>query len=366
MQISATDKEKLFRQALHTLGAPIRKIHLDDSQMDTFIEMATENYIEYIQNWLIESQWANLMGNSITETDFTVAFTTKNYDYITDYTYAYSKIVGLQTGEGGYELKKDYINLQKGVQLYQIPAKREINQIMWFTPPTMDQSIIDPFIGVWSNLFGAEYIGLGSYYIMPASDILMRAADRNLKNRIIRSDMTYKITAGPNGTKFLHLLNVPGGKYDFRRALEKQGKIWYWYYDLSKGGSANECSEVNKDIIKTISDVPFDDMEFTDMNNPSKIWIRRYFIALCKEALGRVRGTYSGKIPGVDDGTDLEMDYQSLLTEGKDEQTTLREELNKRLEKFNPLELLKRYASEAEEINKALKFRAIKDPIKII
>jgi hypothetical protein len=40
--------------------------------------------------------------------------------------------------------------------------------------------------------------------IAPAFDILLTAADMNLKNRIVRSELVYKITAGANGTK-LHL-----------------------------------------------------------------------------------------------------------------------------------------------------------------
>jgi hypothetical protein len=43
------------------------------------------------------------------------------------------------------------------------------------------------------------------YYIAPAFDILLTAADMNLKNRIVRSELVYKITAGANGTKLLHL-----------------------------------------------------------------------------------------------------------------------------------------------------------------
>jgi hypothetical protein len=33
----------------------------------------------------------------------------------------------------------------------------------------------------------------------------LTAADMNLKNRIVRSELVYKITAGANGTKLLHL-----------------------------------------------------------------------------------------------------------------------------------------------------------------
>ena len=40
---------------------------------------------------------------------------------------------------------------------------------------------------------------VGSYYMMPAFDILLRMQDRNLKNRIIGGDLTYRITAGAGG-----------------------------------------------------------------------------------------------------------------------------------------------------------------------
>lgn len=362
MRIDPQEKNKLFRQAKHQLGAPVRKIQLDEEQMFSLLEMATEDYVEYIQNYMIEHQWPSLLGLDISEADLTRAFVTRTFDSITQYTYAYSKIVGLGAGEGGWELKKDYITLRAGQQLYQIPAGREINEVLWFTPATLDQSVIDPFLGVWNNQFGAEYIGLGSYYIMPAFDILMRAGDRNLKNRIIRSELTYRITNGPNGTKFLHLMSTPGGRFDFRAALINQAKVWYWYYDID--GDNTTCLSENKDIIKSPADVPLDDLSFEDINDAAKIWVRRYFIALCKETLGRVRGTFNGKIPVPE--AEMEVEFQSLLSEGKDEQSELRVELKERLERFDPTRMLERQADEAEQINRQLKFRPFIKPYRVI
>ena len=87
-------------------------------------------------------------------------------------------------------------------------------------------------------------------------------------------------------------------------------------------------------------DVPLDNINYDDLNDPSKTWVRRYFIALCKETLGRVRGTFGGKIPVPD--ANMEIEYQSLLSEGKDEMITLKKELEDRMFKLNPLEILKR------------------------
>ena len=362
MRINPEEKQKIYKQAKHRLGAPIRKIQLEDEQMDSLLEIATEDYVEYIQNYITEHQWPALISLDINEADLTRAFITRGQDFVTQYTYSYSKIVGLGAGEGGFVLKKDYVELKRNVQIYEIPANREINEVLWFTPSTIDQSIIDPFIGVWSNNFGGEYIGLGSYYIMPAFDILMRAQDRNLKNRLIKSELIYKVTNAPDGKKFLHLMNTPGSDFDFRGSLFSQGKVWYWYYDIN--GNKDECLQKNKDIIKSPADVPFHNMSFDDLNEPSKVWVRRYFIALAKETLGRVRGTFGGKIPIPD--ANMEIEYQSLLSEGKDEMVTLKKELEDRLSRLSPLEILKRVSEEATYVNTSLKFRAFQKPIKII
>lgn len=363
LQIDPQEKEKMFRQARHRLGAPLRKIQLEDDQMFSLLEMAYEDYLEHIQNFMIEHQWINLLGLDINEDDIARAFITRNYDLLTQYTYAYSKIVGLGAGEGGYELKKDYIVLRKGVQIYEIPARREINEVLWYTPATLDQSVIDPFLGVWNNQFGAEYIGLGSYYILPAFDILLRAGDRNLKNRIIRSELVYKITNGPNGIKYLHLLSVPGGRFDFRSALIDQARVWYWYYETPAKGDNCDLDKY-KDIIKSPADVPLGNMSYNDLNAPSKVWMRRYFIALCKETLGRVRGTFGGKVPIPE--AELTMDYQSLLTEATNDIAILKKELDERLTRLSPWETSKRMAEEAENLNRALRMRALPRPIRYI
>lgn len=366
MQINPEEKKKLYRQAKHRLGAPLRKIQLEDEQMDTLLEMATEDYVEYINNFLIESQWANLIGVNINETDMTRAFIIRGFDMVTQYTYSYSKIVGLGAGEGGFVLKKDFIDTVRGVQMYEIPANREINEVLWFTPAALDQAMIDPFVGVYNNAFGGQLAGMGgmgSFYMMPAFDIMLRASDRNLKQRLLHSDLTYKITNAPEGKKYIHLMSTPGSRFSFNTSKFNGSKVWYWYYDTTPA-TKQKCLEINKDIIKTPADVPLDNIPFDELNNPSKIWVRRYFIALCKETLGRVRGTFGGKVPTPD--AELEMDYQSLLTEGLDEQQTLKLELNERLAKLNPLEILTRVANEAEQVNKSLQYRAMPKPIRII
>jgi len=89
--------------------------------------------------------------------------------------------------------------------------------------------------------------------------------------------------------------------------------------------SRGDCLKNNPDIIKLPTDVPIEELTWTDLNVPGQQWVRRWFTAYCKETLARVRGKYSGNLKTPD--TEITMDYQSLLTEAKDEKTKLIEEL---------------------------------------
>jgi hypothetical protein len=54
------------------------------------------------------------------------------------------------------------------------------------------------------------------------------------------------------------------------------------------------------------------------------------------------------------------------LTEGKDEKLKLIEELMNRLERLRPDKLLERKGAEAENLNKALKYRPFQSPYNVI
>ena len=367
--ITNPQKQKLYTQVFHLLGLPVRGIELTEEQMDTFLELSLSEYEQYVSDWLIESQWSALIGIDVDTQSLTRAFTTRSLDYETQFSHAYSKIVGLQTG-GNSELKKDYIELSANTQTYVIPAGREINELLWFSRAELTDSIVDPFLGGFGGLGGVAFGGVGgfaqqgtsgSYFMMPAFDLLLRMGDRNLKNRLIGGDLTYRITAGPNGTKIIHLSNVPGGKYDFGSIQNNRSKVWYWYYDTM---DRDTCLDKNKDIIKLPSDVETEQLVWDDLNKPAQNWVRKYLIAYSKEGLGRIWGKFSGDLQ-VPDST-VKLDYSSLLTEGKDEKLKLVEELMQRLERLRPDKVLERKGMEAENLNKALKYRPMQSPYNVI
>ena len=83
-----------------------------------------------------------------------------------------------------------------------------------------------------------------------------------------------------------------------------------------------------------------------------------------KESLARIWGKFSGDLQ-VPDST-IKLDYQSLLTEAKDERIKLIEELigaEGMLTRLRPEKLMERRKMEAENLNATMKFRAMPTPI---
>ena len=104
--IAEPERTQLYTRLRHLLGAPLRSVELEDEMLDSLLELSIEDYSQYVQDWLIESQWTSLYNLNMNEQSLSRAFITRSLDYETRYTYAYSKIVGLQAG-GDSVLKKD-------------------------------------------------------------------------------------------------------------------------------------------------------------------------------------------------------------------------------------------------------------------
>lgn len=372
--INEPERGQFYQKVRHLLGAPLRSVELEDEMMDTLLEYSIDDYSQYVQDWLIESQWTSLYNLDLDTQSLSRAFLTKSLDFETRYTYAYSKIVGLQAG-GDWVLKKDYVQLVPNQQIYEIPAGRELNEILWFTPATLNNLLfgLGGFAGIGTGTGlggggGLAQIGnmAGSYYLTPAFDTLLRMQEVNIQRRMYAGELTYRITALPGGKKALHLMNTPGGKFDFGNSELAKGQVWYWYYDTTDG-DRDQCLKDNPDIIKLPSDVPFEKISWYELNNPAQIWIRRWFTAYCKETLARVRGKFSGSLKTPDG--DLTMDYAALATEAKDEKSKLIEELTGaegRLTRLRPEKIMEREALLAENLNKQLKFRAMPRQIYVI
>lgn len=367
--LSNEEKECLIEDVKNLLGGGIIKIEITPSAWCTFLKFAVEEYVTQIQMWLIDNQWSTLSGKSLSKNDICFALTQRSFDYELQFSYAYSKQVGHQA-RGAYELKKDFLIIESGKQVYEVPAGREMNSVLWLTPSDINHATFSSLgygnMGGVGNMEGAVGFGgggsnaglaNGAHYIAPAYDIVLRAADYGLKNRILQSDLTYKITAGANGTHLIHLMSIPekGGRNNIGVRNSLYGcKVWYHYYDTEDmdAEDKNKCLDECKDIIKYPSDVPLPDTDFCDLNQPSKVWVRKFLTAYSKEALGRTRGKFKGSLPFPE--AEATMDYESLLAEGKEEKDSLKTELKEWLDNMRSDKQLERRASESDSINTIL------------
>lgn len=368
------DKKKLFRIVRNKLGAPVRKIQLTDEQLCDLLEISVGNYAEKVQNFIIENNWANLYGKNMSNTDIAYALSVRTLDITKDYSQYFSKEVGLQQ-RGKWELKKDFIKLEAGKQVYVVPAGREINKVMWVTPPTTDASL-------WANYggFGVTFgggvtgqMGLGSatvfggmgsaygmgagLWALPLADVSTMAADLSAKQQYFRCDLTYKVTAGPNGTHLIHLMSTPGSKLTFGAGGINQYSlhnctVWYTYYDVNPS-NVDDCRKENNDILLTPDQVPLDEMDYTMLNSPTKVIVRQLLIAEAAETLGLIRGTFSGNVSMISNS--LTLDYNMYINMGQREKENAMKSLEERLQRMNPYEVMKRQAELVDSMIQAKK-----------
>jgi hypothetical protein len=372
--IPEPERSRIYTRIKHQLGAPLRSVELEDEMLDSLMELAIGDYEEYILQWLIDSQWVNLVNLNMNERSVARALVTRTMDFEQQFSYSYSKIVGLQT-VGPWVLKKDYFILSANTQTYEIPAGREVNELLWFSNQAWNAFGLGGVggfgmggVGLGASEAGYAQMGYqGSYFMMSGFDYLIRMQEANILNRILGGSLTYRITGLPDGKKLIHLYNTPGGRFNWNNYSLYEGKaVWYWYYDVEPDSRA-DCLKNNPDIIKLPTDVPIEELTWTDINVPGQQWVRRWFTAYCKETLARVRGKYSGNLKTPD--SEIIMDYQSLLTEAKDEKTKLIEELigaEGWLTRLRPEKVMEREALIAENLNKQMKFRAMPRQIYVI
>lgn len=363
--------ESLFKKCRSALGAPLMEVELLDEQLCDLLELSIEDYAEKVQNWMIENQWATLYGKDVSNTDMAYALSVRTLDISKDFSYWFSKDAGLQQ-RGPWELKKDYFTVEEGKQSYLIPAGREINNVMYCNPSTSQAALyanyggLDTlgFAGGYGQAGGGSYGPIGGFYIAQSCDIAYMATDLAYKNRLLRGDLTYKVTAGPDGTHIIHLYSTPGSKLTFGSTMNTMGslslvgtEVWYTYYDVTPD-NVDECRRQNPNVILTPDQVPLENIDYAFLNPPTKVIIRKIFIAKAKQTLALIRGKFSGKISIMD--AEAVLDYQMLASQGAEEYKDAMDQLDKRLERMNPYKLLEQQANLVDSMEKILRGKPLK------
>jgi hypothetical protein len=102
------------------------------------------------------------------------------------------------------------------------------------------------------------------------------------------------------------------------------------------------------DGINNMNTIPFDNVPYENINAIGKQWIRRFALALSKETLGQIRGKFQTvPIPGES----VNLNADALLSQAKEEQQALRDELKEIMDQLTYVEMAKQDSEKSEAVN---------------
>lgn len=379
--MSQTEQTKLFKRIRRFLGEPVMGVELEDEQIEECICIAIEEYSSYVNNWVLQNRLGEMLGLP-SDIDFTLKYVSNSLYFEKSYAEAYSQQAGIGVN-GTMELKTAAISLTAGTQDYVIPADREVNEVLWFTPSFINLFGLDPFSN--SNIafteFGASFAGQTLYHVMPVFDTILTAQAAELRNRVRGSEYSYIIKPGPNGTKILKLFPVPspgsaggGSGMGIGGGAGTPGTVFYYYYDrignygnpLYSGNTANPnwsgwtSGQTNSGyqgngLVSSPADAKLNYIAYNQLNSVAQRWVKRFALALAKEVLGLgIRGKFNGQLPIP--GAELTLNKDDLISTGRDDQEKLMTELKEQLAELGYEKIMEKRAAIQEAINKSLGF----------
>ena len=126
-------------------------------------------------------------------------------------------------------------------------------------------------------------------------------------------------------------------------------KMWIEFAVQSDAWEEDSDRLAGTEGINNMNTLPFANIRFVHINAIGKQWIRRFALALTKEMLGQVRGKFSTiPIPGES----VTLNAAELISQAKEEQSKLREELKITLDDMTYAKLAETEASIMDNSNK--------------
>jgi len=124
-------------------------------------------------------------------------------------------------------------------------------------------------------------------------------------------------------------------------------KMWFTFQVVDDAWTIDENMKDGVAGVNNLNTVPFANIPYQNINSIGKQWIRRFALALSKETLGQIRGKFSTiPIPGEN----LTLNASDLLSQAKEEQNALRDELKSVLDEMAYAALAERDAGMSNSI----------------
>lgn len=123
--------------------------------------------------------------------------------------------------------------------------------------------------------------------------------------------------------------------------------MWVDFSVIPAPWEDNEDYNNGTEGINNLNTIPFDNIPYKNINAIGKQWIRRFALALSKETLAQIRGKFQSiPIPGES----VNLNADALLSQSKEEQEKLRQELKEILDQLTYTEIAKNDAEKTEAV----------------
>jgi hypothetical protein len=349
------------------LGYPIVNIELDNQQIWACFEESVSEYSAQVNQFNLRNNLDILRGQpkgkvanysqTLVDGSFLPTMVRMSQQY------------GTLAGVGGNTaIKKGYINLTGSVQIYNlmsgavdVESSRNFSQI-FSGSSTIDVTRVyheaipaitrffDPYsVGAQGTLNLISELGFGNY--SPAAQFLMMP----LYEDVLRMQ---QIEFNDHIRKSAHTFNIVDNKLEiFPVPTDDTVKKIYFEY-ISRDEFEHDSQTIQSDSLSDYSDIPYDFIQYSSINDVGKQWVRKYTLALSKELLGAIREKYSS-VP-IPDG-EVNLDGAALRAEAQVEKDELIKQLRENLEEMSRKNVMENKTHESNHHQEMLR----KVPLKI-
>ena len=224
----------------------------------------------------------------------------------------------------------------------------EIKRLFHEAPPAI-QRYFDPFVGtglgsrqMLDSFSWGNYSPGVSFMMMPIYADVLRLQGIEFNDQIRKSAYSFELQ-----NNRLKVFPLPSG--------DNFTKVHFTY--IKKTDRSNPLKG-DTGRMSDYSNVPYQNMIYSNINDVGKQWIRKYALALAKEMLGYIRGKYSSlPIPNAE----VTLNGSDLISAAQTEKEGLITELKETLDTMSRQAQLERKQAEADAMQQTF----IKIPLKI-
>jgi hypothetical protein len=347
--IFRTDADKVVKWCAQRLGYPIENIELQDIQFYAAFEEAITVYGNEVYQWKIRENYISMEGSS-TGSALNNRVITPNLSS----TIRIASTYGSEAGAGGtVTYYTASMPIVPNVQNYDLNAwasqsaslqpgdSIEIKKVFQQTPPAIVR-YFDPYAGTGTGIQSLlESFNFGSYspginfMLMPLNFDLLKLQAIELNDQVRKSAFSFDLINNQ-----LRLFPVPS----------VNSNLLFHYIKKSERNSAFISGSATN-LVTNVSNVPYNNPVYSQINSVGKMWVFQYTLALVKEMLAYVRGKY-GTIPIP--GSEVTLNQADLIQDARSEKAALLEQLRGTLEDSSRTKQLEKRSMDEDYVQKTL------------